>query len=74
MASALSQFGIKHVARGIGRLATEVIESGSGSYVTMASGRKMVCPHVSFSPFPLRDAPASQERYLYEAWTSHTTT
>ena len=41
-ASALAQFGTRHIARGIGRLATEVIESGSGSYVTMVGGRKMV--------------------------------
>ena len=41
-ASALSQFGVKHVARGIGRLATEVIESGSGSYVTMMGGRRFL--------------------------------
>ena len=41
-ASKLVEFGTRHVARGIGRLATEVIESGSGSYVTMASGRKML--------------------------------
>ncbi|KAI1611843.1 4-aminobutyrate aminotransferase [Exophiala viscosa] len=40
--SKLTEFGTRHVARGIGRLATEVIESGSGSYVTMASGRKML--------------------------------
>ncbi|KAL8913214.1 MAG: hypothetical protein Q9171_001928 [Xanthocarpia ochracea] len=40
--SALIQFGTKHVAKGIGRLTTEVIESGSGSYITMASGRKML--------------------------------
>ncbi len=39
-ASALAQFGTKHVARGIGRLASDVIESGSGSYVTMVGGRK----------------------------------
>ncbi|KAI4176768.1 MAG: hypothetical protein LQ346_007811 [Caloplaca aetnensis] len=41
-ASALAQFGAKHVAKGIGRLSTEVIESGSGSYVTMVGGRKML--------------------------------
>ncbi|KAL8786100.1 MAG: hypothetical protein Q9213_002963 [Squamulea squamosa] len=41
-ASALAQFGVKHVAKGIGRLTTEVIESGSGSYVTMVGGRKML--------------------------------
>ena len=41
-AAKLTEFGTRHVARGIGRLATEVIESGSGSYVTMASGRKML--------------------------------
>ncbi|KAL6715337.1 hypothetical protein ACLMJK_007603 [Lecanora helva] len=39
-ALALAQFGVKHVAKGIGRLSQEVIESGSGSYVTMTSGRK----------------------------------
>ncbi|MDI1484950.1 MAG: hypothetical protein OHK93_000084 [Ramalina farinacea] len=41
-AAALAQFGTKHVAKGIGRLATEVIESGSGSYVTMVGGRRML--------------------------------
>ena len=41
-ASALAQFGTKHVAKGVGRLANEVIESGSGSYVTMVGGRKML--------------------------------
>ena len=41
-AAALAQFGTKHVAKGIGRLATEVIESGFGSYVTMVGGRRMV--------------------------------
>ncbi|KIW51965.1 4-aminobutyrate transaminase [Exophiala xenobiotica] len=40
--SKLAEFGTRHVAKGIGRLATEVIESGSGSYVTMMSGRKML--------------------------------
>jgi 4-aminobutyrate aminotransferase len=40
--SKLAQFGTKHIAKGIGRLATEVIESGSGSYVTMVGGRKML--------------------------------
>ena len=39
-ASTLAQFGAKHVARGVGRLTSEVIESGSGSYVTMIGGRK----------------------------------
>lgn len=39
-ASRLSQFGLQHVAKGIGRLSTEVIESGSGSYVTMVGGRR----------------------------------
>ncbi|GAB7354326.1 hypothetical protein MBLNU459_g4840t1 [Dothideomycetes sp. NU459] len=38
----LSRFGVKHVAKGIGRLSTEVIESGAGSYVTMTGGRKML--------------------------------
>ncbi|EXJ92621.1 4-aminobutyrate aminotransferase [Capronia epimyces CBS 606.96] len=40
--SKLAEFGTRHVARGIGRLMTEVIESGSGSYVTTTSGRKML--------------------------------
>ncbi len=40
--SKLAQFGIQHVARGIGRLSTEVLESGAGSYVTSTSGRKML--------------------------------
>ncbi|KAK5100227.1 hypothetical protein LTR70_001785 [Exophiala xenobiotica] len=39
-ASKLTQFGLQHVARGIGRLSTEVIESGSGSYVTMVGGKR----------------------------------
>lgn len=39
-AQKLVQFGTKHVAKGIGRLTPEVIESGSGSYVTMVGGRK----------------------------------
>ena len=38
--SKLAQFGVTHVAKGIGRLVTEVIESGAGSYVTMVGGRK----------------------------------
>jgi 4-aminobutyrate aminotransferase len=29
--SKLAQFGVKHVARGVGRLSTEVLESGSGT-------------------------------------------
>ncbi|KAL9584243.1 MAG: hypothetical protein Q9212_002247 [Teloschistes hypoglaucus] len=41
-AQALAQFGLKHVAKGVGRLATDVIESGSGSYVTMVGGRRML--------------------------------
>ncbi|KAL1311889.1 hypothetical protein AAFC00_001961 [Neodothiora populina] len=40
--SKLSQFGVKHVARGIGRLSKEVLESGSGSYVTTTEGRKLL--------------------------------
>lgn len=40
--SKLSQFGTKHIAKGIGRLSTEVLESGSGSYVTTVEGRKML--------------------------------
>ena len=41
-ASALAQFGVKHVAKGVGRLANEVFESGSGSYVTMMGGRRFL--------------------------------
>ncbi|CZS96925.1 hypothetical protein WAI453_010242 [Rhynchosporium graminicola] len=40
--SKLAAFGTRHIAKGIGRLSTEVIESGSGSYVTMTGGRKML--------------------------------
>jgi len=40
--SKLAQYGVKHVAKGIGRLSTEVLESGSGSYVTSVEGRKML--------------------------------
>jgi len=40
--SKLAQFGIQHVARGIGRLSTEVFETGAGSYVTTTEGRKML--------------------------------
>lgn len=39
-ASRLAQFGTKHVAKGIGRMTTEVIESGAGSYVTMVGGKR----------------------------------
>lgn len=38
----LAQFGIEHVARGIGRLSKEVLESGAGSYVTTTEGRKLL--------------------------------
>jgi 4-aminobutyrate aminotransferase len=38
--SKLTEFGTRHIAKGIGRLANEVIESGSGSYVSMIGGRK----------------------------------
>ena len=40
--SKLVEFGTRHIAKGIGRLANEVIESGSGSYVSMMGGRKYV--------------------------------
>lgn len=40
--SKLAQFGTKHVAKGIGRLSTEVLESGSGSFVTTVEGRKLL--------------------------------
>jgi 4-aminobutyrate aminotransferase len=39
-AQKLVSFGTKHVAKGIGRLTPEVLESGTGSYVTMVGGRK----------------------------------
>lgn len=39
-AAKLTEFGTRHVARGVGRLATEVMETGSGSYITMVGGRK----------------------------------
>lgn len=41
-AAKLAQFGTQHVAKGIGRLSTEVIESGTGSYVKMVSGRRFL--------------------------------
>lgn len=41
-AAKLTEFGVKHVARGIGRLTNEVFESGAGSYVNTASGRRML--------------------------------
>lgn len=40
--SKLAQFGTRHIAKGIGRLHNEVLESGSGSYVTTVEGRKML--------------------------------
>ncbi|PVG00397.1 putative 4-aminobutyrate aminotransferase [Serendipita vermifera] len=40
--SELVSFGQKHVAKGLNRLVDDVIESGQGSYVTMASGRKLL--------------------------------
>lgn len=41
-AAKLSEFGVNHVAKGIGRLSKEVIESGSGSYVKMMSGKRFL--------------------------------
>lgn len=41
-AKQLSAFGSKHVARGVGRLSSEVIESGSGSHVQMVGGRRFL--------------------------------
>lgn len=41
-AAKLTQFGTQHVAKGIGRMSTEVIESGAGSYVKMVSGRRFL--------------------------------
>lgn len=40
--SKLAEFGVKHVAKGIGRLSSEVLESGAGSYVTTTEGRKLL--------------------------------
>lgn len=40
--SQLAQFGVKHVAKGVGRLTTHVFESGAGSYVTTTEGRKLL--------------------------------
>jgi 4-aminobutyrate aminotransferase len=40
--SALTKFGVKHVAKGIGRLSSEVLESGAGSYLTTTEGRKLL--------------------------------
>ena len=40
--SKLAQFGTKHVAKGIGRLSQEVLESGAGSYITTTEGRRML--------------------------------
>ncbi|KAI9743200.1 MAG: hypothetical protein M1818_003046 [Claussenomyces sp. TS43310] len=40
--SKLAQFGTAHIARGIGRLSAEVLESGAGSYVTTTEGRKLL--------------------------------
>ena len=42
VAAKLSEFGVQRVAKGVGRLMNEILESGSGSYVTTASGRKML--------------------------------
>jgi len=39
-AARLSQFGTKHIAKGIGRLSSDVLESGAGSYVTTTEGKK----------------------------------
>ncbi|KAF2430471.1 4-aminobutyrate aminotransferase [Tothia fuscella] len=40
--SKLSQFGTKHVAKGIARLTPEVFAEGSGSYVTTVEGKKLL--------------------------------
>jgi 4-aminobutyrate aminotransferase len=40
--SKLSQFGTKHVAKGISRLSQEVLVEGKGSYVTTVEGRKFL--------------------------------
>jgi len=41
-ANTASDFGKKHVAKGLNRLDAGVITSGSGSYVQFADGRKML--------------------------------
>ena len=41
-AKQLAAFGQRHIAKGIGRLAQEVIASGKGSYVNMVSGRRFL--------------------------------
>lgn len=38
--SKLAQFGTKHIAKGIGRLTSDVFENGAGSYITTTEGRK----------------------------------
>lgn len=38
----LIQFGQRHVARGVNRLANAVITSGKGSHVQLDDGRKML--------------------------------
>ena len=38
-ATGVSEFGRKHVARGIGRLTDAVIQSGRGSYITLNDDR-----------------------------------
>jgi len=38
--SKLAQFGTKHIAKGIGRLTSDVFETGAGSYITTTEGRK----------------------------------
>ncbi|ODQ52861.1 hypothetical protein SAICODRAFT_7469 [Saitoella complicata NRRL Y-17804] len=40
--SSLAQFGTNHIAKGIGRLTTHVLERGSGSYVYTTEGKKLL--------------------------------
>jgi acetylornithine/succinyldiaminopimelate/putrescine aminotransferase len=42
MAASLLQFGQRHVARGVGRMANVVIASGQGCHVQLADGKKML--------------------------------
>lgn len=42
MASSLVQFGQRHVARGVNRLANVVVASAKGSHVQLEDGRKLL--------------------------------
>lgn len=38
----LAAFGTRHIARGVGRLSQEVLETGAGSYVVTTEGRRLL--------------------------------